>query len=287
MHKLLAKATGALRVMVVDELGEAKAADAGVTVTITDSGGTQVGAADRTATLVTGQTGVYQVEAKPADTAALDTFTATWKATVDGDLQTYVTDFEVVGRHLITLAELRAHDSRLTAADFPAWELARNRDVVEDTLEEAMGVAWRPKARRVTLDGEGASTLLVPDLLVRKVRSATVDGTAFTQAELDELELEEWGALTRPDGKVWAKDNQNVKLLYEYGFDGPIEPVHRAALQLGAAYAVELAVPSRTTSQSTEVGVFRLTIAGRDGRTGIPEVDAVIEQFSDRLPVKG
>jgi hypothetical protein len=40
----------------------------------------------------------------------------------------------------------------------------------------------------------------------------------------------------------------------------------------------------RATAVFTEASGYRLTIAGRDGPTGLPEVDAVLQQFGRKVP---
>lgn len=66
---------------------------------------------------------------------------------------------------------------------------------------------------------------------------------------------------------------------YVYGADEMPAQVSRAVLALAAYMLRPSSVPERATGESVEGGFIRYTIAGRDGATGLPEVDATIEQF--------
>lgn len=66
---------------------------------------------------------------------------------------------------------------------------------------------------------------------------------------------------------------------YRYGLSEVPERVSEAVLALAAYYLRPSATPDRATGESTDAGFIRYTLAGKDGATGLPEVDAVIEQF--------
>ena len=67
--------------------------------------------------------------------------------------------------------------------------------------------------------------------------------------------------------------------------------VHPTVITQGFRLAAEKALPStipaRATSINTDVGSYRISQADKTGRTGIPEVDAVIAQFGEDKPVTG
>ena len=69
--------------------------------------------------------------------------------------------------------------------------------------------------------------------------------------------------------------------------DAPAGPVAQAAMLLAREYLVRSVLSSRATVESTDVGFFRVSVAGRDRPTGIPEVDAVIERFGRSRPLVG
>lgn len=74
-----------------------------------------------------------------------------------------------------------------------------------------------------------------------------------------------------PDGRA--------SIRYRYGLSEVPERVSEAVLALAAYYLRPSATPDRATGESTEAGFIRYTLAGKDGATGLPEVDAAIEQY--------
>ena len=59
-------------------------------------------------------------------------------------------------------------------------------------------------------------------------------------------------------------------------------PIARAAVILCREYLAATELPGRATATSIGDQMFRLTVAGRDGATGLPEVDSAVEQFGRR-----
>lgn len=66
---------------------------------------------------------------------------------------------------------------------------------------------------------------------------------------------------------------------YVYGLDHPQQVVSDAVLTLAAYMLRPSNRPLGATGESSDAGYIHFTIAGRDGATAIPEVNAVIEQF--------
>lgn len=66
---------------------------------------------------------------------------------------------------------------------------------------------------------------------------------------------------------------------YLYGVDAVPAEVSRAVLELAAYTLRPSNRPVGATGESSEAGYIHFTIAGRDGATSIPEVNAAIEQF--------
>jgi hypothetical protein len=69
-----------------------------------------------------------------------------------------------------------------------------------------------------------------------------------------------------------------VPVTYQHGSRVVTEDVSAAVARLAAYYLTPSNTPERATGQSTDAGFLRFTIAGVDGETGIPEVDAVIKR---------
>lgn len=93
-----------------------------------------------------------------------------------------------------------------------------------------------------------------------------------------------WCGITEIRGDVCPRSDSGVRLRrpgrtavsYIHG-RGPVPAdVSAACARLAASYLVPSAIPDRATGESTDAGFLRFTLAGVDGETGIPEVDAVI-----------
>ena len=74
-------------------------------------------------------------------------------------------------------------------------------------------------------------------------------------------------------------EGEPCEIKYVYGTGHVPARVSQAVLDLDAYYLRSDVVPSRAVGEATDAGFLRFTIAGRDGATGLPEVDAIIEQF--------
>ena len=244
-------------------------AAAPATVTIVDGAGDSAytGAA-------TPSTGLLTATVPVASLAHLDTYTCTWSSTT-GEWTSRV---EICGGFLFELADLRALESTYAdAGRYPASRLRTARTAAEMRFEEAAGVAFVPRCRRVTLIGDGSWRLNLPDPAVRSVRSVTVAGVALTATELAALVVREWGALDLT-ASVWT-DQAEIVACYEHGEDYVPAPVSQAVMLLAPEYLTRKALASRATQEITELGTFNLSVAGFRRPTGIPEVDRVAQDF--------
>lgn len=70
-----------------------------------------------------------------------------------------------------------------------------------------------------------------------------------------------------------------------YGLPEPPEEVRRAAVRLALYLLRRPARPDNAVGESTDYGFIRYSLAGRDGATGLVEVDAAIKAWALRGPV--
>lgn len=250
------------------------AAPTAATVTITRANGDVI-VTDGDAT-ETADGASYPLSA--VELADVDMLTAVW--TVDGE--THRTFVEVVGGFLVSLAALRKVDPLGDAAEYTDDDLERARLVAETALEDAAGVAFATRYRRLRLDGTGASDLLVmPE--VRRVRAASVDGTALTEDELDELvTYEDEGLVYRPDG--WACGRRNVVLDVEHGYEFVPPRVAEAVKPLARHVLVDSPVDERAISTTNEDGLVQVFVQPgiRGAVFAYPEANAVVQQYGYR-----
>jgi hypothetical protein len=253
----------------------------GVTAEIFDSSGTRTPDSALASTKIS--TGLYEVALTPAMTSILDTYSVTWSFTKTSVVNKFYSQFQTVGGFLFSVGELRAFDAALDATTYPIDVVEKARAAAEERLEQLCSVAFVPRGRRYITDGDGDTVLRVPDVELRSVVSASIsDGTtttALTADELADLKIDPAGIVTRWSLGSWDSGVRNVTVLYEYGYSQPPEPVKRAAMALARNNLVGLSLFDRARSEAVEGGILSFTLAGRDGPTGIPEVDAVIAQF--------
>jgi len=257
------------------------APDASPSVIVKDSAGTTLTSGTST---VTSDATIFKFSLTPAQLAQVDVYTATWTATIGGQVDTYETQFEVVGGFLFTIEELRAFDTNLPSATYPDAKVRDAREAAQNRLETLLGVAMRRRGSREELDGTGTRDIQVLNREPRRVVSGSIDSTALTAGDITDLKYYPSGRIRRKTGS-WGWGDLNVTLFYEHGFTQAPEPVRRACMALARANLVGNEMWSRRTGEQTDIGFFRLTLAGRAGSpTGLPEVDAVIQQYGRTIP---
>lgn len=227
----------------------------------------------------TGAEGEYSFVLTPAQTALLDVLETTWTAKVEGVEQTFVTHNEIVGGFLTTLAAIKAAlPNSVTPA--PSTDgLIAARNLAELWLEDTCSVAFRPRYAREEMDGSGRPKLLLGTPRVLSIRDVSIGGAAV---EAGTLKINgPAGTVWNPGG--WPEGFQNVSVAYEHGYKVVPAQVSRAATRLARHFIVEN--PSdydeRSSSMSTETAHYTFITPGMGGAiTSIPEVNAVIEEFS-------
>lgn len=274
MQRVLRDTGAEIEFLVTDAAGEGAQATGTPTVSLMrDSDGVTV-----TPSSVThDEDGRYTATLAPTDIPEVDVLSGFATATVDSVAnQKFPVNVEVVGGYLCSLKAIAGEVPDKTAAEYRAA-----REWAEDTLEQACGVAFRPRYRRVSLDGPGTGTLFAPDPRPTALLSASITGTDLTNDEIDAVTIRDAGVFERVG--FWAAGDGNVALTYVHGHPVPPAPVRRAAVKLAAYFLTN--DPSdyfdRATSLSTEDGAtYSLVTPGvRGASTPIPEVNQVIEEF--------
>jgi hypothetical protein len=279
-QRVLTGQPGKAVLRVEDDDGDPQALDAPPGVVVRDGAGLEV---DNGTSVKEGATdGVYSYTLPTDVTDVLDTYTLTWSALIGAVPYTYTTEVEVVGGVMFTIGQLRRWNNDITATKYPTDRVLEARTYAEQRIETPAMVAFAPRCRRAQVEAMHPRTLLLPDPEVRMVRSILdEDGNPVDAADYRLGSTA--GALERKSGS-WCG---TYDVVYEHGLDLDAFPIQRAAMMLAVDYLVSSATPGRATSQATDEGTFRLTIAGRDGPTGLPEVDAVIEQYGRVRPAVG
>lgn len=186
-----------------------------------------------------------------------------------------VVDVEYAAAHYFSLDELRVYGQNGQTDDFssyPAEALFWARQAATETFERNAGVCYVQRK----------ATKLVPIMSSRMVtlEPATVEASAKD----DDGDAVAIAMLTDRQAILRGWWHGGVTVTYVHGRI-MAEPVKRAVLKLAANYLRPLNRPEQATGESSDYGYITYTLAGRDGATGIPEVDAVIKQFGVVWPV--
>lgn len=187
---------------------------------------------------------------------------AAWFADGSKDVVAHTT-FEIVSQHYFELEQLKNYGD--------------GTDDFSDKTEEQLWAVRQAATETFELNAKRS--------FVHRCGSTRVYGSPRF-VELDDCDVYEIDAprsaklvsdcqVIIPDG--YCSDIGAIR--YKYGADTLPLRVSIAVLDLAAYYLRADVVSSRAVGESTDAGFLRFTIAGRDGATGLPEVDAVIEQF--------
>ena len=237
---------------------------------------------DAVATKPAETTGTYRYALQPSQLSTLDDYTAVWKyrLSAGGEVHERPRRFRVVGQFYCTIDELRNFGANKTLADpidFPDRKLVNYRELAEEVLEKETGLAFCPQGRRLTLSGRGIAELSIPMRDARSVLSVRVGGVALSAAELEAIVVRP-ASLVRP--VAWTAGTANVELHVIRGMDEVPEDVREATMHIVRQRAESRTeLDERALTLSNDAGTQRLAVAGRDGPTGIPYVDATIERW--------
>ncbi len=218
----------------------------------------------------------------------VDELILSWSLTVGGDAMVLDQDrIQVVGGFLFGLAEGRAVDSSLASTTrYPTSMLVEKRIEVEDECERICGQAFVPRFRRAVLSSNGGTALVLPDPVVRAVRSVSLAGVAYTVGQLADVTWSDTGLLYRPAG--WPVGARNVVVEYEHGHDFPPPDINRVAKIRFKSMVLQSqsALPDRAERVVTVDAQGGSVVYGSPSanRTGIPEVDAAYARFVSPRP---
>lgn len=168
----------------------------------------------------------------------------------------YETEIEIVARHYFPLSALKATDEGDDFVMNSEEELRDARQAATETFEL--------NARRS---------------FVQRIGSTETYHGGFVwleHSDVRELMTDGWALMS--DCTARGPEGHAV-IRYRYGLDEIPARVSDAVLTLARYYLRPSVTPDRATGEATEAGFIRYTLAGKDGATGLPEVDAAIEQF--------
>ena len=185
-----------------------------------------------------------------------------------------------------TVDEFRAACPELVnEAKYTPAKLEAARDFAEQWFEAAAHVAYVPREATETLVGSGSRNLFLSRwAAVVAVTAVSIDGVPFTAEDLAELVTRQYGVVER--ARRWPSGS-TIVVAYQHGHDEPVELARTAVMLLAAEHAKPSTIPARATSISTDLGSYRISQADATGKTGIPDVDAIIGLLGADKPATG
>ena len=276
MSELVVGTAGTIEALFADDEDPVDATG-DVTVTVSDAFGTEIVAAT---TATNTDVGTYTVDI-PAQTTPMS-LTGTWTGTFSGSTRTTTTLTALNGRHLVTIAELRARKSLANLDHYPIEMLRRARTQFAAMAARHIGCPLVPTYLTVTASGTGSAFLEVPRNTTSVVEAA-IDDVAVT----DTITVTPNGYAAELEESTWTYA-EPVVVGVVAGFDPtPPELVDAAAAWVEWRVGRDRAgmVDPRATSITGEQGTYRLsTPGGSTGRgaptlTGLPEVDAALNVY--------
>lgn len=187
---------------------------------------------------------------------------------------------------LFTTDEARAFKvkGQTPLSSVAAAEITEAQARIKESFEDICGVAFEPTARTVTLNGTGTRYLLLPNTRVTAISSAEIDDDALTVSDVDVFDI---GQLYYASG--WTSGLNNITITYTHGHATVPRDIKRAALIVAVDELVNADVLSRATSQTDQLGTFRLSIPDPDKARwyGIPSVDSVLQRHRENVTAIG
>lgn len=244
-------------------------ADAGaVTVTVTRGDGRVVVAA--AAAAAGADVGEYTYTLSAAVTADVELFTLTWTSATLGQR---VTQVEVVGGHLVELAELRVDADLMSQSRYPVKRLVAARDAFTRDAERFCGRAFNPTYGKV--EGVLGRVFYTSHSEVRRILSAGVDGATPT-VNPEGWTSSRWGQIISPYG--WTL---TTVVSYEHGLDTTPPDIRDVSVLAIRDRLMRSAAgrPNRVYAESGDLGTTRYSTPGPTRLTGIPDVDAVFDRY--------
>lgn len=191
-----------------------------------------------------------------------------------------------------TTPEFRQFMPDMAEPAYPDERVDLARAAVESLIEQVCGTAFEATAYTETVDGSGKAGLLLSQPYVQSITSVTVDGvllTGYTYTFTGGM-LERVGTASYTP-TVWTRGRRNIAVAYTAGWPGGVPDDLKLAAMLAVRDRVLMldqrsGKPSdRSTSVSTDVGTFALSIASEGNPTGNPDVDATIMRWARAVRV--
>lgn len=199
-------------------------------------------------------------------------------------LDTYLCTWSFGGSMIITLCE----EPYFTVEEFRVFDdgsklsneitdghIADIRSHVEGVFERAAGTAFTLRGARDTLIASGAKIAYrLSNPMPHKILSCVVDDADIAES----VRIRgDFIILEQP-----VRHGHCIEVHYEYGYAVPPDALRHNAMLFADALIGSPSVNPRATGQEMDYGYVKFSVAGKDGATGIPEVDAFLSDDSEK-----
>jgi len=197
-----------------------------------------------------------------------------------------------------TEAELRDLPQMSDTAKYTTARVTSARLWIEGVIERKVGTSFEARSFTETVSGDEANTrgeVVLSRPYVLSVTAVTSNGAAFTAGQLAEIVINPAGILIRRtggtygDGDSWDAGVENIAITYTAGYSAtPPADIKEAAMSAARDWLLrrygQQGVSDRAVSMQTEMGSTVFATANDLYRpTGLPDVDAVIMGYANRL----
>jgi len=221
----------------------------------------------------------------------VDLLVVTWAATVAGDAITLTDNIEVVGGFFFSIAEARAADPALASSvKYPTADMVQRRAETEAECERICGQAFVPRFRRFVTTGTGATALMMPDPLIRAIRSVKIGNVTFDAPTTALVGFSDGGMIYLSQGWIPGVPPgfKNITIEYEHGRDQPpIDIVRASKIRLKSMMLQNRSpLPDRAERvvQVDPTGGTVVYGSPTYEKVGIPEVDAAYGRYPTPRP---
>lgn len=217
-----------------------------------------------------------------ADVQDPDKLTLTFTGEVGGNPYQVRSDVDVAGSHYFTLEEARSIGG--ISSSISDAEIESVRCSVEDQIEANCDTSFVPRLVVEELSpNPGEPFVRLTEAYVLRVVSVEDHGVDIT----DEVVVDGRYLWREPRG--WSPGLRSVRVVYEAGWsESPPEDLRRAAINAARYRLLEEArvgTPSNVITIGTDVGTVRMAVASLKAPFGVPEVDAVVLRWAQKVGV--
>lgn len=178
-------------------------------------------------------------------------------------------------------------------AKYPDIKIETARDAVEALIEDKCETSFIERTVTETVDGSGNTNIVLSSPYIQSVTTVVIDGvtqSAYTYTFADgTLQRRTTGSYTPVP---WVCGVRNITVTYQAGYSTACpNDLKLAAMEATRDKVLKLTnrnnkPTSRAVSQTNEFGgITQFSVAADDKPTGIPDVDATIMRWANKVRV--